>query len=159
MSLEKVKIALKGTPLETAVKNLPHTGATVDLAADALQCNPEQIAKTMSFLIDDQPILIVVSGLSRIDNKKYRQVFHKKAKMIPFDSVEALIGHAPGGVCPFGVNQGVEIYLDESLKNHDFYYTAAGDENYIVVTSLALLEKFSGYRSYVDVTQAQENQV
>jgi prolyl-tRNA editing enzyme YbaK/EbsC (Cys-tRNA(Pro) deacylase) len=100
--------------------------------------------------------LIVVSGLSRIDNKKYRQFFHKKAKMIPFDSVEAIIGHAPGGVCPFGVNDGVDIYLDESLKKNDIYYTAAGDENYIVVTSLKDMEEVSGYKDYVDVTQSPE---
>ena len=98
------------------VIRLEASKATVAEAADALGVEPGMIAKTMSFLLDDQPILILTEGTARVENRKYKDTFHIKAKMIPFEEVEQWIGHAPGGVCPFGINDGVKVYLDESLR-------------------------------------------
>lgn len=158
MSFEKVQSAFKGTELESQVIVCSESSATVELAAKALNTEPDQIAKTLSFLIEDKPILIVVSGCSKVDNKKYRDFFHIKAKMIPFEEVEGYIGHAPGGVCPFAVNQGVEVYLDESLKQYETVYPAAGSGNTAVKITIPQLEKFSNYKQWIDVTKKQENQ-
>lgn len=156
MSLLNVKEALKGTELENSIIRLPHTGATVEMAADAVGCDPDQIAKTLSFLVGEKPILIVVSGNARIDNKKYKGYFHKKAKMISRDEVEALTGHQPGGVCPFGVKDGVEIYFDQSLKRHDVFYPAAGDENYVIRMPVETARSILKITDYIDATQDQE---
>lgn len=154
MSFEKVQAAFKGTELESKLIVCNESSATVELAAKALNTEPDQIAKTLSFLIEDKPILIVVSGCSKVDNKKYRDFFHIKAKMIPFDEVEKYIGHAPGGVCPFGVNEGVEIYLDESLKKYEVVFPAAGSGNTAVKVTISQLEKFSNYKQWIDVTKS-----
>ena len=124
MAVERVKDFFKDT--EVNVIELPESSATVALAAQALDTEPDQIAKTLSFLVDDAPILVVMAGEASTDNHKYKATFHKKAKMIPFDQVEDYIGHAPGGVCPFAVKPGVKVYLDESLKRHTEVYPAAG---------------------------------
>lgn len=153
MSLESVKKAFKGTALEDAIVPLEHTGATVELAADAVGCEPDEIAKTLSFLVDEQPILIVVSGSARIDNKKYKGYFHKKAKMIPGDAVEELTGHQPGGVCPFGAKETVQIYVDKSLEKHEIVYPAAGDENFIIRTPVAEIDNIVPVVAHIDVTQ------
>ena len=109
------------------------------------------IAKTMSFLIGEQPILILTMGTARIDNHKFKEIFHIKAKMLPFDNVEHLIGHAPGGVCPFGILPGIPVYLDESLKQYETVYPAAGNDHSAVKLTIAELEKVSGYEKWVDV--------
>ena len=119
MSLEKAKIYLKEKGYEDHIIELEQSSATVSLAAEALGVEEGMIAKTMSFLQNDLPVLIVIEGTARIDNRKYKDTFHTKAKMIPFDEVEQYIGHAPGGVCPFGIKEGVRVYLDESLKKFD----------------------------------------
>ena len=116
MSIEKVKAYFKRFNMEDKVIVLEQSSATVELAAKALGIEEARIAKTMSFLIDENPILVVAAGDTKIDNKKYKEKFHTKAKMIPFDFVEKYIGHTPGGVCPFGINDNINVYLDNSLK-------------------------------------------
>ena len=157
--------------LERAVRDLEEKGfgdrviiperssATVEEAAAALGCKPGMIAKTLSFLQGEQPVLILAEGSARIDNRKYRERFGCKAKMIPSDQVEALIGHDVGGVCPFGINEGVVVYLDESLKIHETVYPAAGSDHSAVRLSIAELEQCSGYSSWVDVCRLPASEV
>lgn len=124
--------------------------ATVELAAAAIGVEPGRICKSLSFLIDERPILILAEGEARVDNKKYKAVFGKKAKMIPREEVEGYIGHEAGGVCPFGVNESVEIYLDRSLEKWDVVYPAAGNDHSGVRLTPAELEEITGGR-WVDV--------
>lgn len=120
MSLERVKEYFSILEMENRVKILNGSSATVEQAAQTLGCLPEKIAKTMSFTLNEsQNILIVMAGDARVDNKKYKSFFGKRAKMIPKDSVEQAIGHSPGGVCPFAIKPDVDVYLDESLRNFD----------------------------------------
>jgi prolyl-tRNA editing enzyme YbaK/EbsC (Cys-tRNA(Pro) deacylase) len=151
MSLEKAKNYLESKGFGDRVIVPERSSATVEAAAQALGCEPGMIAKTLSFLQGEQPVLILVEGMARIDNKKYKARFGCKAKMIPGDQVEALIGHDIGGVCPFGINEGVQVYLDESLKLHDTVYPAAGSDHSAVRLSIADLEACSGYLEWVDV--------
>ena len=118
MSLEKAKLYLNSKGYGDRIIIPEQSSATVAEAAAALGCEPGMIAKTLSFLQGDMPVLILAEGMARIDNKKYRARFGCKAKMIPAEQVEPLIGHDIGGVCPFGINEGVTVYLDESLKRH-----------------------------------------
>ena len=133
------------------VIRLEASTATVAEAADALGVEPGMIAKTMSFLLDDQPILILTEGTARVENRKYKDTFHIKAKMIPFEEVEQWIGHAPGGVCPFGINDGVKVYLDESLRRFETVYPAAGDAHSAVKLTIPELEEVAGAVGWVDV--------
>ena len=133
------------------VIRLEASTATVAEAADALGVEPGMIAKTMSFLLDDQPILILTEGTARVENRKYKDTFHIKAKMIPFEEVEQWIGHAPGGVWPFGINDGVKVYLDESLRRFETVYPAAGDDHSAVKLTIPELEEVAGAVGWVDV--------
>ena len=151
MSFERAKEYLKKYGLENRVKEFPVSSATVEEAAKAIGCEEKEIAKTLSFIVDDKPILIVVAGDCKIDNSKYKAEFHKKAKMIPFDEVEELIGHSVGGVCPFGIKEGVTVYLDESLKRFDTIYPACGSQNSAAKLTIEELEKASNYKKWVDV--------
>ena len=151
MSLEKAEEYLKNKGMLDHVIRLEDSTATVVEAAQALGVEPEMIAKTMSFLRDDQPVLILTEGTAKIDNRKYKDAFHVKAKMIPFEQVETCIGHAPGGVCPFGINEGVNVYLDESLRQFDIVYPAAGDDHSAVKLSIEELEQISGAEGWGDV--------
>ena len=151
MSLEKARKYLDEKGYGDRVIMPEHSSATVEEAAQALGCKPGMIAKTLSFLQGEQPVLILAEGMARIDNKKYKGRFGCKAKMIPADQVEALIGHDIGGVCPFGINEGVQVYLDESLKQHEIVYPAAGSDHSAVRLSIADLEDCSGYLEWVDV--------
>lgn len=151
MALEKVISYFDSVGLKDRVMVFEQSSATVELAALAVGCEPAHIAKTMSFLLSDQPILIVTAGDARIENKKYKALFHQKAKMIPWDEVEKYIGHAPGGVCPFETNKNVETYLDVSLKRFDTVYPAAGSDNSAVALSIEELKKHSGSMGWVDV--------
>lgn len=153
MAVETVKEFFKGTELEGKVIELGESSATVELAAHALHIEPDRIAKTLSYLLDDEPILVVASGMSRVDNKKYKAQFGKKAKMIPFEEVEHYIGHPPGGVCPFAIKDGVKVYLDVSLKKYDTVYPAAGSGNSAIEVSPEQLEKYTKYIEWVDVCQ------
>lgn len=151
MSFTKVKQYFKTAGLGDRVKVLEHSSATVEEAAIAVGCEAKQIAKTMSFLIDESPILIVVAGDVKVDNKKFKATFQKKAKMIAFEQVESYIGHAPGGVCPFEVKPEVKTYLDVSLQRFDIVYPAAGDAHSAVKLSVAELEKYANSLGWVDI--------
>ena len=123
----------------------------VELAAKGLGVEEERIAKTLSFLVDENPVLNVTAGDAKIDNKKYKEKFHTKAKMIPFDFVEKYIGHTPGGVCPFGVGENIEIYLDNSLKRFQTVFPAAGSSNSAIELNMSELEKYSNSKEWIDV--------
>lgn len=151
MSLSIVKNHLKKYGLEDRVMEFNVSSATVKEAAEAVGCKEEEIAKTLSFIVDDRPILIVTAGDQKIDNPKFKAEFHTKAKMIPFDDVKNLIGHSVGGVCPFGINEGVDVYLDTSLKRFDITYPACGSSNSAVKLSIEELEKASNYKKWIDV--------
>lgn len=154
MSLIKAKEYLKKYGLENKVMEFPVSSATVVEAAKAINCKEEEIVKTLSFIVDDTTILIAVAGDSKIDNRKFKEEFNTKAKMIPFESVEELIGHAVGGVCPFGVNENVEVYLDKSLKRFEIVYPASGSSNSAVKLTLNELEQASNYKKWIDVCKA-----
>ena len=151
MSVEKVREYFKALGAENMVVELGESCATVELAAQALGCENSRIAKTLSFHVGDKVVLIVTSGDSKIDNPKYKAQFGTKAKMLAFDEAELLIGHAVGGVCPFAVNHGVEVYLDESMKRFDTIYPACGSSNSLAKMTIEELEKHSNYISWVDV--------
>lgn len=151
MSVEKVREYFKKYNIEDRIQEFEESSATVELAAKALKCEPKRIAKTLSFKIDDKSILIVVAGDAKIDNSKYKAQFNKKAKMLKYDEVLNLIGHPVGGVCPFAINDGVEVYLDESLKRFKTVYPACGSSNSAIELSIEELEKYSNYSSWVDV--------
>ena len=114
------------------------------------------IAKTMSFLQGEKTVLILTEGTAKVDNRKYKDTFHVKAKMIPFDEVEQHIGHEPGGVCPFGINEGVEVYLDESLRQFEVVYPAAGNDHSAVKLTIPELEEVAGAQGWVDVCKEPE---
>lgn len=151
MSLEIAKNYLKKYHLEGRIMEFTTSSATVQQAAIALNCTEGEIAKTLSFLVEEKPILIVVAGDKKIDNSKYKGEFHKKAKMIPFDQVEGFIGHKVGGVCPFGIKDNVDVYLDESLKKYETIYPACGSSNSAVKLSIPELEQASNYKKWIDV--------
>ena len=151
MSLEKAKAYLAEKGYADHVIELEDSSATVQLAAQALGVEPGMIAKTMSFLIGEEAILILTEGTAKVDNRKYKDTFHMKAKMIPFEEVENWIGHAPGGVCPFGIKEGIKVYLDESLKQFDTVYPAAGNDHSAVKLTIADLEEVAGAAGWVDV--------
>ena len=151
MSLEKAKAYLTEKGYGENVIELEESSATVQLAAEALGVEPGMIAKTMSFLQDDQPVLILTEGTAKVDNRKYKDTFHTKAKMIPFEEVEERIGHAPGGVCPFGIKEGIKVYLDESLKQFEVVYPAAGNDHSAVKLTIAQLEDAAEADGWVNV--------
>lgn len=151
MSLERAKNYLKKYNLEKEILEFPVSSATVKEAAEAINCEEADIAKTLSFLIDDKAIVIVVAGDKKIDNAKYKQEFQKKAKMIPFEEVNERIGHDVGGVCPFGINEGIDIYLDISLKEHEYIYPACGTSNSAIKLEIKKLEEILNYKKWVDV--------
>ena len=156
MALEKVINYFDAFGMKDRIKIFDQSSATVELAAEAVGCEPARIAKTMSFLLDDHAILIVTAGDAKIDNKKYKACFHQKAKMIPWDDVEAYIGHAPGGVCPFEIKEGIPVYLDISLKRFEIVYPAAGSDNSAVELTIEELEKYSGACEWIDVCKNWE---
>ena len=154
MSLVKAKEYLKQYGLENKIMEFDVSSATVKEAAKAINCEEEEIVKTLSFIVNDIPILIAVAGDSKIDNSKFKSEFQTKAKMIPFDNVEELIGHAVGGVCPFGINENVEVYLDNSLKRFEIVYPACGSSNSAVKLTLDELETASNYKKWIDVCKS-----
>lgn len=158
MSLEKAESYLKEAGFLDHVIELKESTATVALAAEALGVEPGMIAKTMSFLQGEQPVLILTEGTAKVDNRKYKDTFHVKAKMIPFEQVEEVTGHAPGGVCPFGIKDGIEVYLDESLKRFETVYPAAGDDHSAVRLTIPELEEVSGAKGWVDVCRELKDQ-
>ena len=153
MSIERARAHLQKHGLEDRIKEFDVSSATVALAAQALSCEPERIAKSLSFEKGDGALLVLAAGDARIDNAKFKAQFGVKAKMLSADKVEPLIGHGIGGVCPFGVNEGVPVYLDESLKRFDFVYPAAGTSASAVYLTLPELERASEYVGWVNVTK------
>ena len=151
MSIEKVKAYFKNFGMEDRVMEFDVSSATVELAAQALSCEPQRIAKTLSFLVDGHAVLIVAAGDARIDNHKYKEQFGKKAKMLSTDEVVELVGHAVGGVCPFAVKEGAEVYLDASLKRFETVFPACGSSNSAIELTIPELEKYSGFLQWVDV--------
>ena len=151
MSIEKVKKHFEKYGIENCILEFDVSSATVELAAAALGCLPEKIAKTLSFSVADAPILIVAAGDAKIDNAKFKSKLGVKAKMLPADTVETLIGHSVGGVCPFGINNGVRVFLDESLKRFETVFPACGSSNSAIELSIPELEKYSGYEEWIDV--------
>lgn len=153
MSIDKVKKYFESIGELDRILEFDESTATVELAAKAVGCEPGNIAKTISLLVNDKPILILLAGDVKIDNHKFKDTFHVKTKMIPIDEVEGYIGHAVGGVCPFVVNEGVPIYLDESLKRFKTIYPAAGNEHSAVRLNIDELESFIKSAGWVDVSK------
>ena len=153
MAIEKVKEYFKNFDMEDKVLEFDVSSATVELAAQALGCEPCRIAKSLTFMLGELPIMIVAAGDAKIDNAKYKAKFGAKAKMLKSDEVEPLIGHAVGGVCPFGINEGVKVYLDESLKRFETVFPACGSSNSAIELTISQLEKYSGFSEWVDVSK------
>lgn len=151
MSIEKVRAYFKTKGIDGRIQEFDISSATVPLAAKALQCEEGRIAKTLSFRLKEKVILIVAAGDAKIDNAKYKVQFGTKAKMLSFDEAEPLVGHAVGGVCPFAVNEGVDIYLDVSLKRFSTVFPACGSSNSAIELSLQELEAYSGFIQWIDV--------
>lgn len=151
MSIERVKAFFREKGMEDQVLEFEVSSATVELAAQALHCEPCRIAKTLSFRVGEECVLIVAAGDARIDNPKYKARFQTKAKMLTREEVEQEIGHAVGGVCPFAVNEGVRIYLDESLKRFETVFPACGSSNSAIELTISQLEELSGCDGWVEV--------
>ncbi|MDD6347928.1 MAG: YbaK/EbsC family protein [Lachnospiraceae bacterium] len=151
MSYERARQYLEEKGFADRIRLFEVSSATVELAAKAVGTEPGRIAKSLTFKVEDKPVMILTAGDVKIDNAKYRHFFHAKAKMLTYDEVEPLIGHAVGGVCPFGIEPGVTVYLDDSLKRYDVVYPACGTDNSAVELSIADLEACSGYREWIDV--------
>lgn len=151
MAIAKVKEYFKKYNMENRVQEFEVSSATVELAAEALHCEPCRIAKTLSFMVDGHPVLIVAAGDAKIDNPKYKAQFGTKAKMLSPEEAETMIGHAVGGVCPFAVNDNVTIYLDESLKRFQTVFPACGSSNSAIELTIEELEQYSAFHSWIDV--------
>lgn len=151
MAIEKAKEYFRQWDMSDKIREFDVSSATVELAAQAIGCEPKRIAKTLSFMVDEKAILIVVAGDAKIDNPKYKVQFSTKAKMLTLDEVLNLTGHAVGGVCPFGINDGVIVYLDESLKRFNTVFPACGSSNSAIELTIAELEKHSNYSLWIDV--------
>ena len=137
MSLERVLGFFESKGMAERVLILDESSATVELAAHALHCPPERIAKTLSFLVGDRPVLVVMAGDAKVNNSKFKAVFKEKARMLTAEQAEALVGHAVGGVCPFAVNEGVQVYLDDSLKRFETVFPACGSGNSAIELTIA----------------------
>lgn len=153
MAIDKAREHLKKYGFEDRVKEFEVSSATVELAAKAVGVEPCRIAKTLSFMTKEGAILIVTAGDARIDNKKYKDQFHVKAKMLTPEEVMELVGHAVGGVCPFGIKEGVFVYLDESLKRFETVFPACGSSNSAIELTISELEQCSGYVAWVDISK------
>ncbi len=156
MSIERVKAYFLQYGMENRIREFPVSSATVELAAQALGTEGKRIAKTLSFSVNEKPILIVAAGDAKIDNPKYKAQFHQKASMLSFEEVEPLVGHAVGGVCPFGINEGVEVYLDVSLKRFQTVFPACGSTNSAIELTIPELEQYSGFKAWIDVCKGWE---
>jgi len=151
VSIEKVKEYFKQYGIQDKIIELELSSATVELAAKALNCEPMRIAKTLSFKVDNETILIVTAGDARIDNKKFKEKFLTKAKMLTPQEVKELVGHEVGGVCPFGINNGIKVYLDNTLKRFDTVFPACGNSNSAIELTICELEKYSNCIEWIDV--------
>lgn len=157
MSIDKVKNYLKKYSYDDKILEFDKSSATVELAAKAIGCKESEILKTLSFKINDDCIVVCVSGDSRVDNRKYKDLFNVKARMLKHDEVEYYTGHKVGGVCPFALKEGVKIYLDKSLKKHEYVYPACGSFNSAIRLSLSELERITEYPEWIDVCREDNN--
>ena len=151
MSITAARAYLAERGYADKVQEFTVSSATVALAAEALHCEPARIAKTLAFLLGEESILIVAAGDIKIDNPRYKAQFHVKAKMVPFEELNERIGHEIGGVCPFGIKDGVKVYLDESLKRFQTVFPACGSANSAIELTIPELEQLSGYSAWIDV--------
>lgn len=156
MAIERVKNFFKEYGMENRVQEFEVSSATVELAAEALHCEPSRIAKTLSFMVNEKAILIVTAGDTKIDNPKYKAQFETKAKMLSQEEAETLVGHAVGGVCPFAVCDGVSVYLDVSLKRFQTVFPACGSSNSAIELTIEELEKYANPISWIDVCKGWE---
>lgn len=158
MSVESVKEYFSHYGIADRIQEFPVSSATVELAAQALNCAPERIAKTLSFKLKkaDKSILIVTAGDAKIDNPKFKAFFSERALMLKADEVEATIGHPVGGVCPFGIHTGIPVYLDESLKRFETVYPACGAPNNAIELTIPELEQYTQFKEWVDVCKNWE---
>ena len=151
MSIERVRAYFAEQGIEGRIREFDQSSATVELAAQAVGVEPARIAKTLSFMVGEVPTLVVFAGDARVDNKRFKQQFHAKAKMLSHDEAAALVGHAVGGVCPFAVNDGVEVRLDESLRRFETVFPACGSSNSAIELTVPELERYSKALGWVDV--------
>lgn len=151
MSFVEAKNYLESKGFGDRIKEFDVSSATVELAALAVGTEPEKIAKSLTFMVEEKPVMIICAGDAKVDNGKYKACFHKKAKMLTREEVHTLIGHDVGGVCPFGINEGVDVYLDDSLKRFEKIYPACGSANSAVELTPEELEMLSGCTGWVDV--------
>ena len=152
MAIEKVKEYFKKYGIEDKIIELDESSATVELAAKALHTEGKRIAKSLSFRLNDGVILVIMAGDAKVSNSKFKSIFNEKPHMLAFEEVEKEIGHAVGGVCPFAINDGVKVYLDESLKRFDTVFPACGSSNSAIELTINELEKYSNYVEWVDVS-------
>ncbi len=153
MSIDRVREYFKTLGIDKRILEFDESSATVELAAAVLSVESGRIAKTLSFMVNDEPILIVMAGDEKIANAKFKATFHQKAKMLTAEEASALVGHSVGGVCPFAVNEGVKVYLDESLKRFDYVYPACGSSNSAIKLTIEELEALSKADGWVDVSK------
>lgn len=156
MSIEKVKAYFKKYDMDSKIIELEESSATVKEAAEAIGCKEGEIAKTLSFQLSGRVILIVLAGDVKLDNHKYKDYFHEKSKMVDISLVEELVGHQVGGVCPFGINEGVDVYLDVSLKKYSTVYPACGNSHSAIPLSIEEIEKYSCCKEWIDVSKPIE---
>ena len=157
MSIERGRAYFRELGIEDRVREFDVSSATVELAAEALGVDGARIAKTLSFKTQDGGcMLILAAGDARIDNKKYKSEFHLKAKMLSPDEVLEMVGHPVGGVCPFGINEGIEVYLDESLKRFTTVFPAVGSASSAIELNLQELFEYSKAIKWIDVCKLPE---
>ena len=157
MAIENVRAFFRQYGMENRIREFTVSSATVELAAEALGCAGCRIAKSLSFSVNGEPILVVAAGDAKVDNAKFKAQFAVKAKMLSPEDTLAQIGHAVGGVCPFALNEGVKVYLDESLKRFETVFPACGSGNSAIGLTLPELERYSGFISWVDVCKAWQD--
>ena len=157
MAIERARQYFTAYGMQDRIREFEVSSATVELAAKAVGVEGKRIAKTLSFWVHEQPMLIVTAGDAKIDNAKYKAKFKAKAKMLGHDEVEAVIGHDIGGVCPFGINEGVDVYLDISLKRFETVFPACGSSNSAIEMNMEELERYSGSKEWIDVCKAWQD--
>lgn len=154
MAIENVRHYFKQRQIDHRIREFDVSSATVELAAKALDCEPKRIAKTLSFIVGDKVILIVAAGDAKVDNQKFKSRFAAKAKMLPPQDTVRLVGHAVGGMCPFAIRDGVDVYLDESLKRFSTVFPACGSSSSAIELSLKELEVYSNFQEWIDVCKS-----
>ena len=156
MAIDQVKAFFEPSGMAVRILEFDVSSATVDLAAAALGCAPKRIAKTLSFLVEDRALLVVIAGDAKVDNPKFKAQFHTKAKMLTAEQVVELVGHAVGGVCPFAIKEGVTVYLDVSLRRFDTVFPACGSSNSAIELTISELEAYSAALGWVDICKSWE---